>query len=54
MGPSQDKSVPVAVRLARENARLQSTTANATAQGTTEAPLDPHPAVIEGVVTDVH
>ena len=31
--PSQDKSVPVAVRLARENAKLQRKAANATAQG---------------------
>ena len=41
MGPSQDKSVPVAVRLARENARLQSTTANATAQGYYKGPTGP-------------
>ena len=31
--PNQDKSVPVAVRLARENAKLQSKALNATAQG---------------------
>ena len=32
VGPSQDKSVPVAVRIAWENAKLRSTAANAMAQ----------------------
>ena len=37
--PNKDKSVPVAVRLARENAKLQSKASNATAQGYYKGPV---------------
>ena len=40
-GSSQDKSVPVAVRLARENAKLWSKAVNATAQGYYRGPVGP-------------
>ena len=41
VGSSQDKSAPVAVRLARENARLWSKAVNATAQGYYKGPVGP-------------
>ena len=41
IGSSQDKSIPVAVRLARKNAKLQSRAVNATAQGYYKGPVGP-------------
>ena len=41
MGPSQDKSVPVAVRITWENAKLRSKAVNATAQGYYKGPTGP-------------
>ena len=41
MGPSQDKSVPLAVRIAQENAKLRSKAVNATALGYYKGPTGP-------------